>query len=137
MFQLMAIYNVCFGDGVEVKTSTIDELVNEGYILRSKSGRLSMSKEYRKLVEEISHRADINGDINGDINNLSDSLKDIYLIVRKNPGIKIKQVSDMRIKTESTVGKQLAELKKRGYIDYRGSKKTGGYYVTENKSKSN
>lgn len=30
VFQLMAIYNVCFGDGLEVKAATVDELVEEG-----------------------------------------------------------------------------------------------------------
>ena len=53
VFQLMAIYNVCFGDGQEVKTSTIDELVGEGIILRSKSGKLSMSKDYLGIYSEI------------------------------------------------------------------------------------
>lgn len=53
VFQLMAIYNVCFGDGLEVRISTIDELINEGIILRSKSGKLSMSKEYQNIFSEI------------------------------------------------------------------------------------
>lgn len=53
VFQLMAIYNVCFGDGLEVKTSTIDELVGEGILLRSKSGKLSMSKEYQGIYSDI------------------------------------------------------------------------------------
>ena len=39
-----------------MKTSTIDELVSDGVVLQSKSGKLSMSKEYRKLVAEISNR---------------------------------------------------------------------------------
>lgn len=53
VFQLMAIYNVCFGDGLEVKTSTIDELVGEGILLRSKSGKLSMSKGYQGIYSDI------------------------------------------------------------------------------------
>lgn len=53
VFQLMAIYNVCFGDKFEVKTSIIDELVDEGIILRSKSGKLSMSKEYQRIYSDI------------------------------------------------------------------------------------
>ena len=43
--------------------------------------------------------------------------------------IMIKQVAEIRKKSESTVGKQLAELRKRGFIEYLGSDKTGGYYV--------
>ena len=45
------------------------------------------------------------------------------------PGIKTKQVAELRKKSESTVGKQLAELRKRGFIEYLGSDKTDGYYV--------
>ena len=136
-FQLIAIYNVCVGDGLEVKTSTIDELVSEGIILRSKSGKLSMSKEYRKLVAEISHRGDVNGDVNGDINgetngeinNLKGSQREVYLIVLHHPGIKIKQVAKLRKKSVSTVWKQLTDLRKKDIIEYRGANKTGGYYV--------
>ncbi|MBO6254548.1 MAG: putative DNA binding domain-containing protein [Bacteroidaceae bacterium] len=53
VFQLMAIYSVCFGDGFEVKKSTIDELVDEGIVLRSKIGKLSMAKEYQSIYSEI------------------------------------------------------------------------------------
>lgn len=55
VFQLIAIYNVCFHDGLDVKQTTIDELVNEGILYRAKSGKLTMSKDYRKLVAEIAH----------------------------------------------------------------------------------
>ena len=70
----------------------------------------------------------VNGDVNGDVNSLSGSLKDVYLIVLKNPGIKIKQVAELRGKSESTIWKQLTTLRKNGLIEYRGSDKNGGYY---------
>ena len=69
---------------------------------------------------------DINGDVNGDVNSLTGSLKDVYLIVLKNPGIKIKQVAEFRGKSESTVWKQLTSLRRNGFIEYRGSNKSGG-----------
>ena len=71
----------------------------------------------------------VNGDVNGDVTSLKGVLKDIYLIVLNNPGIKIAQVAELRGKSESTVWKQLNELTKKGIIEYRGSDKTGGYYV--------
>ena len=141
VFQLMAIYNVCFSDGIEVKKSTIDELVTDGILLRTKTGKLSMPKDYRLLVSEITHHGDVNGEINGEINGpvnspvnglvstLKGSLKDVYMIVKANPGIKIKKVAELRDKSESTVGKQLTDLKKKGFIEYRGANKTGGYYA--------
>ena len=63
----MAIYNVCFGDGLEVKAATVDELVEDGILLRSKTGKLSMAKEYKKIVAEIGHRGPVNGPVNGEI----------------------------------------------------------------------
>ena len=46
-----------------MKAATIDELVDEGILLRKKNGRPSMSKEYRKLVSEISYHDRRNGGI--------------------------------------------------------------------------
>lgn len=129
----IALYNVCFGDGPEVKEATIDELVNEGILQRSKVGKISMAREYQKIVAEIGHYKDVNGDVNGGVNNgisaLSGSLKAVYLIVKENPGIKTKNVSGIRHRAESTVSKQLAILRKMDYIEYRGADKNGGYYV--------
>ena len=70
-----------------------------------------------------------NGDVNGGVNSLKGILKEVYSIVLENPGIKIAQVAEIREKSESTVWKQLSELCKRDLIEYRGSDKTGGYYV--------
>ena len=41
VFQLVAIYNVCFADGLEERSDIIDGLVNDGVILRTKTGKLS------------------------------------------------------------------------------------------------
>ena len=114
-----------------MKQTTIDKLVNESVLLRTKSGKLSMSKNYRKLVAEIVHHDDRNGEINGEINSLSGSLREVYMIVKNNPGIKIKKVAELRKKSESTAAKQLADLKKKQLIDYCGANKTGGYYVKQ------
>ena len=73
----------------------------------------------------------VNGLVNGSVNGLSGSLKEVYLIVLNNPGIKIKQVAALRHKSESTVKKQLATLKNMDLIEYRDSDKTGGYYIKE------
>ena len=133
VFQLMAIYNVCFGDGLEVKAATVDELVEEGILLRSRTGKLLMAKEYKKIVAEIGHRGpvngDVNGNVNGDVKTLKGVLKDIYMTVFNNPGIKVLKVAELRGKSESTVWKQLNELRKKGFIEYRGSDKSGGYYA--------
>lgn len=60
VFQLMAIYNVCFGDGLDVKESIIDQLVKDGILLRSKSGKISMSRDYQAIHSEILSTRSIN-----------------------------------------------------------------------------
>lgn len=60
VFQLMAIYNVCFGDGLEVRDSVIAELVNDEILLRSKIGKISMSKEYLRIYSEIHSTKSVN-----------------------------------------------------------------------------
>lgn len=86
-----------------------------------------MSKDYRKLVSEIVHH----DDRNSEINSLSGSLREVYMIVKNNPGIKIKKVAELRKKSESTATKQLADLKKKWLVEYRGTNRTGGYYVIQ------
>ena len=71
----------------------------------------------------------INGGINGEINSLNSGLREVYMIVKNNPGIKIKKVAELRNKSKSTIEKQLTDLKKKGIIEYRGANKTGGYYA--------
>lgn len=53
VFQLMAIYNVCFGSGLDIRLDELDELVKDGLLARAKSGKLSMSKEYQRIYSEI------------------------------------------------------------------------------------
>ena len=137
VFQLMAIYNVCFGDGPVVNQDVIDGLVEERLLLRAKNGKVSMAEGYKKIASEVDHHGAVNGlvnglvngDVNGLVNSLKGSLREVYLIVKNNPGIKTKQVAETRGKSESTVKKQLTALKKLDLIEHRDSDKTGGYYV--------
>ena len=141
VFQLLAIYNVCFNGDLESLQTEVDELVKEGLLVRSKTGKISMSKEYKKIAAEIGHHGGVNGGVNGDVNggvnggvngdvkSLPRSLREVYNIVHDNPGIKNKELAEIRKKSESTVEKQLTVLKKKELIEYRGSDKTGGYFV--------
>ena len=146
VFQLLALYSVSLGDTVPgVAAAVVDGLVDEGLLVRSKAGKLGMGKEYKKIAKEMSEvkNGGINGDVNGDVNapngpvngpvngsvnSLKGRLKEVYLIVLNNPGIKIAQVAQIRGKSASTVKKQLTSLRNIGLIEYRGSDKTGGYY---------
>ena len=131
VFQLIAIYSVCFGDGLELKNSIIDELVNEGTLLRTKGDKITMAREYKKLYSEITHHGNVNGNVNGDVNSLSASLRAVYLIVKANPGVKTKKVAELMHKSYSTVVKKMVELRKKNFIEYRGAAKNGGYYAKQ------
>ena len=108
VFQLMAIYRVCFGDDVHyVNQKVINGLIDDGLLQRSRTGKVLMAKEYKRIAAEIGHYHDdrnggINGGINGEINSLGNSLREVYFVIKNNPGIKAKQVAEMRGRSEST-----------------------------------
>ena len=139
VFQLIAIYNVCFGTKQEGARDVIDGLVDEGLLVRSKAGKLSMGKEYKRIAKEMSGGK--NGDGNGDgndsqndkvndsrIDRLNDSVKTTYLVIKANPGIQRKGISDLTGKSISTIDRYLAKLVKENLIEHKDSDKTGGYY---------
>ena len=139
VFQLIAIYNVCFGTKQEGARDVIDGLVDEGLLVRSKSGKLSMGKEYKRIAKEMSGVK--NGDGNGDgndsqndkvndsrIDRLNDSVKTTYLVIKANPGIQRKGISDLTGKSIPTIDRYLAKLVKENLIEHKDSDKTGGYY---------
>lgn len=63
---------------------------------------------------------------------LNGGLKLLFDVIKNNPGIKVKDASENR--PVSTIEKQIRELTGNGLIERRGGKKTGGYYVVENRS---
>lgn len=60
---------------------------------------------------------------------VNDKVNDTYLIIRDNPGIQRKGISDFSSKSLSTIDRHLAILVKRGLVEHKGSDKTGGYYA--------
>ena len=137
VFQLLAIYETCFKDGFDVSESVIDGLVTEGILVRSKTGKISLGKDYKRIERETKTKSGpvnggvnggVNGPVNGPVNALSDSLKQAYLTVYDNQGLNLTQISALLKKPVTTVKKQLTTLRKMGLIEHRDSDKTGGYY---------
>ena len=121
-------------DYMEKRGSGLKKICNATKALETyKEGRdpvfRSSVSQFMTVIYSMEYEDELNGDVNGDVNSLKGILKEIYSIVLDNPGIKIAEVAEIRDKSESTVWKQLKELSKRGLIEYRGSDKTGGYYV--------
>ena len=85
-----------------------------------------------ELVLPIPNKRDgvANDTINDTINDrLNDSVRATYTIIRLNPGIRRKSISDISGKSLAAIGRHLAILMKEGLIEHRDSNKTGGYYV--------
>lgn len=139
----MAIYNVCFNDGVEVKDTVIEGLVADGILLRSRTGRISMSKEYRRIVIEIGASRIVNGvydkqndkqnDSQNDSQNdkLSDSVRNTYKVIKANPGLQRKGIALIVGKSVPTIDRHIAILVKKSLVEHRDADKTGGYYASK------
>ena len=63
------------------------------------------------------------------IDRLSESVKKTYQIIRDNPGIQRKRISELADKSIPTIDRHLAILVKEYVIEHRDSDKTGGYYA--------
>lgn len=61
---------------------------------------------------------------------INDGIKaKISVAVKEHPGIKVPELVLLVGKSKPTVERAVVQLKKEGIIEYRGSKKTGGYYL--------
>lgn len=67
-----------------------------------------------------------NGPINGPINN-TELL--VLNVIKEKEGINREEISRLVKKGTTTVRRYIASLKARNLIEYRGSRKTGGYYL--------
>lgn len=86
----------------------------------------------RGVVKVIFMRPDLsghkNGTINGTIKMLSEVENNILDIVKEHPGISRKNIIPIIWKSEATVKRALKALGEMGFVEYRGSNKTGGYF---------
>lgn len=70
----------------------------------------------------------INDPINDPIKLLSEVEKNILQVVKENPGISRINIVPIIDKSEATVKRALRSLSELGFVEYRGSNKTGGYF---------
>ena len=78
-------------------------------------------------VEPVQTQND-NGGINGGINK---DLTNLLQLIKNNPGLRTKQLSRHLNNAERTVEKWISTLKNKQLIIFKGSKKTGGYYIKD------
>lgn len=88
----------------------------------------SMFKENEPTKSTINDP--ISDPISDPINNLKEIERKIYFEIKAYPGIRKVSLIPMVGKSEATVKRVLKQLSKNNLIEYRGSKKTGGYFIT-------
>ena len=59
---------------------------------------------------------------------LTGGLKDVFYYVSNYPGANVKKIANALLRSPKTVGNWVIKLKKMNLIEFRGSKKKGGYY---------
>ncbi len=75
-------------------------------------------------INEINKK--VNGEVNGGVNG---GINPILEYIKINPGLRLPAISQGLEMPDKTVEKKIKALKQDGKIEYRGSKKTGGYYA--------
>jgi len=74
----------------------------------------------------------LNEGLNAKIEGLNEGLKSVMQVIQNNPGIKAKEVSEkLENRPIKTVDRQIKALVEKGFIERRGSKKTGGYFLRD------
>lgn len=67
---------------------------------------------------------------------INEGINELYEHIRSKPGNRIPQLASSLGVPTKTVERRAAALKQQGLIEYRGSKKTGGYYVVNKDGQS-
>ena len=74
----------------------------------------------------------VNEPVNESVNeSVNDVLKDILKFIKNNPGVKKPAIITHIGKSKATLTRYLKQLVERNLIEYKGSDKTGGYYLKE------
>ncbi len=95
------------------------EEIGDGFL-----AKLSYSKQKISLIEQSGGVKAESGGVKAA--RTSDA---IVRLIEQNPGIKISDIGDSLSVSKRTVERWVSILRKQGSIEYRGSDKTGGYYV--------
>lgn len=72
----------------------------------------------------------LNEGLNAKIEGLNEGLKSLLQAIRESPGLKAKELSErLEDRPIKTIDRQIKALVEKGFIERRGSKKTGGYFL--------
>ncbi|MBD5243838.1 MAG: winged helix-turn-helix transcriptional regulator [Barnesiella sp.] len=82
----------------------------------------------RGVVRVTFKRPNLLSQKNEPIKSLKEVENIVLSIIKNNPGISRIKIIPLINKSEATIRRALKALGEMGYIEYRGSKKTGGYF---------
>ncbi len=75
----------------------------------------------------------VNGGVYGGVNGgVNGGVKKLYETIKTNPNKRTNELAKLMNIPQKTVEKWIAKLKKANKIEFRGSSKTGGYFVIKN-----
>lgn len=131
---------------MEKRGSGLRRIINEtkaldGYKDELKPVFKSTTSQFMTTIYSTQYkRSELNGPVNGPVKDpvygpvkgLSESLKQLYIVVCENQGLNTKQIAELLGRPVTTVKKQLTTLRKKALIEHRDSDKTGGYYKIRN-----
>ena len=81
-------------------------------------------------VPEGEKSGGLNGGLSGGLKiELNETQQKVFLEITKRPGVMIKELSGRLQMPIDTLDKVVSSLRKKEFIERRGSKKTGGYWV--------
>lgn len=110
-------------------------------------------RQAKDAAGQVAGNGDVNGGLNGQLNGqlsgtlngtlngtlsgtLNERQKSVLDFIAATPGVQAQVLIDKLLIPRDTLNKIIKTLTDRGLIERRGSKKTGGYYVTENKNEN-
>ncbi len=112
-------------------------LFRSGYIEAWGRGTINMMRECKKReLPNPAYRADFSGLIveftsEGVNEGVNEGINSIIGILNKNPGLSAPVLAQRLNKSLATTERYLKQLKDTQIIEFRGSRKTGGYYLKE------
>lgn len=78
ILELIALYKICFDDSATIDNDVVGKLIKDGLLQRSRTGKLSLSKEFSEIEHEIRNTTEIDW-----IGILDDCFKKSLLVSRK------------------------------------------------------
>ncbi|MCC7203039.1 MAG: HTH domain-containing protein [Nitrospirae bacterium] len=91
---------------------------------------------FAKLIVSAGTASDIVNDTVGDTVNdtVKERMSKIIIILEQNPGIRSKKLSERTGVTPVTIRRDMQKMQSAGLVIFKGSPKTGGYYLSDTTS---